>query len=225
MPGCAASSRWTQTPRTDISGATAASYTLPATSLADHGQWFRAVAANSAGSATSNGAVLGVTASPAGKAWSTPTLISNEFGQGSAPKIAVDASGNAIALWAQAISGPPNTRVSVFANRYDTASGWGMAGRLETESRANDNFQAQVPQVAFASSGDAIAVWQSGTGVISAAAFTNGAWEAQLDIGPGASGISRDPQIIFDSNGTGIAIWSQNSGPSSMPSIFVSRYE
>ena len=49
---------------TNISGATSASYTTPATALADSGSTFRVVVTNSAGSATSNPATLTVNAAP-----------------------------------------------------------------------------------------------------------------------------------------------------------------
>ena len=47
---------------TTISGATSASYTTPATTLADNGSTYRCVVTNSAGSATSNNATLTVSA-------------------------------------------------------------------------------------------------------------------------------------------------------------------
>ncbi len=48
----------------DVAGATAASYTTPATVAGDSGATFRAVVSNSAGTATSNSATLTVTATP-----------------------------------------------------------------------------------------------------------------------------------------------------------------
>jgi hypothetical protein len=54
----------------NISGATAASYTTPATTAADNGATFRVIVSNSAGSATSNSATLTVTAPPAGTRFS-----------------------------------------------------------------------------------------------------------------------------------------------------------
>ncbi|MEP6549053.1 MAG: PQQ-binding-like beta-propeller repeat protein [Gammaproteobacteria bacterium] len=50
---------------TDIAGATAASYTTPATVTGDTGSMFKVAVANSAGMATSNAATLTVTAAPA----------------------------------------------------------------------------------------------------------------------------------------------------------------
>ena len=49
---------------TDISGATASTYTIPATSIGDSGAKFLVVVSNSAGKATSNPAILTVTAAP-----------------------------------------------------------------------------------------------------------------------------------------------------------------
>ncbi len=59
-----------------IGGATAASYTTPATSTADSGSTFRCVVTNSAGSATSNNATLTVNASA-----TAPTITSQPVSQ------------------------------------------------------------------------------------------------------------------------------------------------
>jgi hypothetical protein len=55
----------------NISGAMSASYTTPATLAADNGAAFRVIVTNSAGSATSNSAMLTVTASPVGPSITT----------------------------------------------------------------------------------------------------------------------------------------------------------
>ena len=55
----------------NISGATSASYTTPATVSGDNGATFRVVVTNSAGSATSNSATLTVTTSPVGPSINT----------------------------------------------------------------------------------------------------------------------------------------------------------
>ncbi|HYE36122.1 FG-GAP-like repeat-containing protein, partial [Methylocaldum sp.] len=57
-----------------IAGATGASYTTPATTLADSGATFRCIVSNSAGSATSNPATLTVTAS-AGEVNHAPKIV------------------------------------------------------------------------------------------------------------------------------------------------------
>ena len=60
---------------TSISGATASSYTTPATTTADSGSTYRVVVANSAGSATSNAASLTVNSVPAPAIQVSPTSI------------------------------------------------------------------------------------------------------------------------------------------------------
>jgi hypothetical protein len=65
--------RW-QKNGADISGATAASYTTPATTLADNGAKFKVVVTNSAGSATSSEATLAVT-DTAGPALDVATVV------------------------------------------------------------------------------------------------------------------------------------------------------
>ena len=66
----------------NITAATAASFTTPATVLADSGKRFRAAFTNGSGSVNSNGAVLTVTAAPPSAGFGSP------FG------VAVDAAGN-----------------------------------------------------------------------------------------------------------------------------------
>jgi len=127
-------------------------------------------------------------------------------------------------VWVQTVGVWPSERIQVFANRFEGGS-WGTARKLERPDRANDIFMARRPDVAFASNGDAIAVWESGSGYISSAEFSNGAWQTELDIGLGWPGLSRNPQIVFDSADVGIAIFSQASGITGTPTVFVSRFE
>jgi hypothetical protein len=71
------------------------------------------------------------------------------------PQIAVDSVGNAIAVWNQS----DGTRNNIWANRFNGTS-WGTAELLETDN-ADGAFS---PQIAFDSSGNAIAVWNQSDG-------------------------------------------------------------
>ena len=77
---------------TDISGATASTYTIPATSMGDSGARFLVVVSNSAGKATSNPAILTVTAAPV-----QPTITtqpsSQTAGKGKTASFSVVATG------------------------------------------------------------------------------------------------------------------------------------
>ncbi|HLB02939.1 MAG TPA: hypothetical protein VJM77_07395 [Nitrospiria bacterium] len=62
------------------------------------------------------------------------------------PQVAMDSSGNAMAVWVQGID--------IWANRYVVGKGWGSPTLLENNSDPGLN-----PQVAINSSGNATAVW------------------------------------------------------------------
>ena len=81
----------------DIVGATAAIYTTPATTLADNGSLFRAVASNAGGSATSASARLGVVA-PTGGSWHAALTVA-AGGLNFHPSVGFDGNGRALAVW------------------------------------------------------------------------------------------------------------------------------
>jgi hypothetical protein len=70
------------------------------------------------------------------------------------PRVAIDSSGNAIALWYQTplMGGGFN----VWANRYVAGQGWGTAENIETEP---PRFRLPHIDVGFDRSGNAIAIW------------------------------------------------------------------
>jgi hypothetical protein len=67
------------------------------------------------GGGGSGGSGSGGGGSPANKAWGSPVLIETDnAGDARYPQIAVDSSGNALAVWAQS----DGTRFNIWANRY-----------------------------------------------------------------------------------------------------------
>lgn len=112
---------------------------------------------------------------------STPDLVSGVSTTGNAiyaPKVGVDAAGNAIALWTE--PGPPNTGAAtvVRAARFDVATGrWGAPSTL---SRGEP--MARAVDVAVDAAGNAVAVWNvSFVGTIAIG------YAARYDCGPGES--------------------------------------
>jgi hypothetical protein len=71
-------------------------------------------------------------------------------------QVAVDPSGNAVAVWKQSDGALDN----IWANRYTVGFGWGMAELIETE----DLGDAERPQIALDPEGNAIAVWYQDDG-------------------------------------------------------------
>ena len=193
----------------NVGGATAASYTTPATSVADSGKRYRAVASNASATVNSDAATLTVTAPVVGRAWQTALLIeTGDAGEAGLPQVAVNAPGDAIAVWQQS----DGVSIDIYANRYTTAAGWGTAQRIEIDNTG----VAQNAQVALDNSGNAIAVWQQRNGAgrddIWANRYTAGSgWGAAALIESGFFDAG-NPQVAIDGSGNAIAVWWQSDG-------------
>ena len=93
-----------------------------------------------------------------GSGWSSATLIeTSNVGDATHAQIAVNASGDAFAVWQQS----EGTRTSVWSNRYNPSlQAWGMAALVEVD----DSGDALVPQVNVDSTGNASAAWRQWDG-------------------------------------------------------------
>ena len=142
-----------------------------------------------------------------GASWGTAELLeTNNAGTADQPQIAFDSSGNAIAVWYQS----DGTRDNIWANRFNGTS-QGTAEVLETDN-AGDAFNSQI---AFDSSGNAIAVWYQNDGTrenIWANRFNGTSWGTAELLETDNAGDAFTPQIAFDSSGSAIAVWMQNDG-------------
>lgn len=149
--------------------------------------------------------------------WAGPLLIETD-GEETAyfPDVAVDAEGNAFAVWrqfpwSQNLSGPS----SVWANRFWPGYGWGTAEELgEGEPSPYGGRGDAAPQVAVALQGIAIAVW-SGNGRIWAnympGLAPDTAWAAASPI-QGRGGWAERPQIAMDPSGRALVVWNELIG-------------
>jgi len=91
-----------------------------------------------------------------GTGWGTAALIETDnTGSAYPPQIAVDGSGNAIAVWDQ----EDGTRYNTWANRYVSGTGWGTAALIETDNTTDNTRDVIFPQIAMDGSGNAITVW------------------------------------------------------------------
>src|SRR6185295_18586763 len=72
-------------------------------------------------------------------------------GNAEAVQVAVNASGQAVAVWQQS----DGTTINIYANRYAPAVGWGTPQRISPVVLET----SQAPQVAIDSNGNAVAVW------------------------------------------------------------------
>jgi hypothetical protein len=204
----------------NINGATSTSYTTGATTGANSGQKFRAVATNSVSSVNSNAATLTVTAVAA---WGpSPNLrfadVGNTSQNATYVDFAMNATGDAMAVWVQ----NDGTTDNLWANRYTVSGGWGTPQLIETSTSAvsssiNPN---EGPRVAINANGSAVAVWEQNDGAgnigIWANCYTvaNGWGTAQvIDTTVVITNRPSDgPRVGIDGNGNAIAVWHKHDG-------------
>jgi len=159
----------------------------------------------------------------------TATLLeTTDEGGAFRPQIAIDASGNAIAVWRQYVSA--GLRFNIYANRYNVGTdsvpgSWSGAALLET----NDDGPADYPQIAFDTNGNAIAVWQQeqpfGLNNIYASRYvaSTNTWDGATLLETDATNAATAPQVAIDANGTAVAIWVQTDG--ARTNIWSNRFE
>ena len=89
--------------------------------------------------------------------WGTAELIeTDDAGSAYDPQIAIDANGNAIAVWYQHDGSHDKT----WANRYTLGSGWGTTQLIGSSPADQSIFvDGTHPAIAIDNNGNAIAVW------------------------------------------------------------------
>ena len=144
-----------------------------------------------------------------GTGWGTATLIETDNSRdATAPQVAVDSSGNAVAVWHQ----DDGTRRNIWSNRYTSGTGWGTATLIETDNSGDAN----TPQVAIDPSGNAVAVWYQDDGTrnnIWSNRYTSGiGWGTATLIETDNSGDATAPQVAVDPSGNAVAVWQHYDG-------------
>lgn len=202
----------------NINGATSASYTTPATALADSGKSFRAVASNASGSVNTSAVTLTVNAAVTA-GWQAPTpLHADGAGLDSiVPALAWNGAGQAIAAWSQSgVAG---------AARYVPTTGW--EPRLSVSGSSTTSAHIE-PAVVMNGTGRGAAVWIE-TGVdsrVRASTYTPaGGWSAStiLNITDDYRGFV--PKVSIDAQGNAVAAWVQRASIFSPWQLFASRYD
>jgi hypothetical protein len=154
--------------------------------------------------------------------WGTHVLIeaSNRLALGQ--QVAVDASGNAHAVWLQS----DGTAFRLFSNRYIAGSGWGTPTQLSSGIGS-----AADPQVAVDATGNAVVVFVHFDGAVVGA--TDSIWARRYVAGTGwmaatllesGSQGADEPQVAVDARGNAYVVWTQVTGGNSVPSIHATRF-
>ena len=138
--------------------------------------------------------------------WGSAELIeTDDAGDAETPRVAVDPSGNAIAVWAQS----DTSETSIWANRFTPQMGWGNAQLIELRASG----VALVPQVAMDFDGNAVAVWQQSDILFRTDIWANrftpsNGWETTKRV-DSQQGTATNPQIAVAAAGSAIAVWEQ----------------
>jgi hypothetical protein len=163
--------------------------------------------------------------------WGTPgTIESDTAGSVSFPTVAVDANGNAIAVWTEMDFESGVRRFNLWANRYTVANGWGTAEKIESQGNDAVDFT-----LAMDANGNAAVGWAQSDG----ASLYKDAWVRNYSPGAGwgavtkllnvnTDGDAQSMDVAFDSAGNALIAWTQESLPFGSQGytqdIWVSRY-
>lgn len=146
---------------------------------------------------------------PDSGSWGLEQAVENQGSDALQPKVAIDANGNAIAVWKQA----SGSRYDLWANRYEPSTGWGTPQLLENLDYGN----VDQPDIAFDANGNALVAWwelgAANKANIMAAYYTVGVgWGAATLLEYSDSGDATTPKVAFDADGNALVVWFQYDG-------------
>lgn len=134
------------------------------------------------------------------------------------PHLAVDSSGNAIAVWRQ--------NGHVVSSRFTRADGWGAPARIDAGVPVNETRINGQPQVALDPDGDAIALWRVIASPTASSIWSNrftpeGGWGVPEPMQAYVGEVST-PRIALTPDGGALAVW--QAGQASFAAIRSARF-
>lgn len=150
--------------------------------------------------------IVEATERPAGGDWSEPEVISLPGEEGQQSRVAIDASGDAIAVW---ITGDSSTGFVVRSAARPPGGEWS-----DPEGVSDSISEAGPPTLALDAANEAVAIWTAFEDpdriVQGAIRSVDGEWSAPEDLsdtGERVKVILEAPQVAIDASGTAIAAW------------------
>lgn len=138
---------------------------------------------------------------PAGGSWNSEARVNDDGGSASQsnPDIAVDASGNAYAVWQDDREGRDN----IYFSFRPVAGGWGPNARVNNELGHFGAYNGPCcPNIAVDTEGTAHAVWSSYLGTFYASRPAGGEWTASSKVATGYG-----PALALDPDGAPYVAW------------------
>lgn len=143
---------------------------------------------------------------PAGGRWSSPLTISAPGAEAGEPRLAVDAAGDAVAVW----QNDDGTDEVIEAVSRPAGGAWGAPIAISADGR-----DAESPAVAIDPAGDAVAVWRRYDGadeiVEASTRSAGGVWQTAIEVSEAGENAYR-PQVAIDGSGDAVAVWDRSDG-------------
>jgi len=149
--------------------------------------------------------VQAATRSSAGT-WSAPERLSAAGESATSPSVALDAKGDALAVWQRTRAGAS----SIQSSTRPAGGDWGTAAELARVSTTSGADSAQ-PHVAVGAKGDAAAVWTDDGAVQAALKPAGGVWRTPQAL-TARAGSSVAAQVVVDGAGNVVAAWLDDTG-------------
>lgn len=198
----------------NINGATASSYTTPATAVADSGRRYRAVASNSTGTATTSAALLTVNPAPVVQQWQTAGALRGADGfAANSIRVAAGPNGQFIAAW---IDVDASDLHQLRSSRYTPGTGWSSPVVVVSGTTFAAPYKPESHAIAMDASGNAVVLFlvRSGSNLRESLWASRqeptGPWSAPVLLETQEDGRAELPSIAFDGQGVATAVWQQN---------------
>lgn len=150
-----------------------------------------------------------------GAGWETAVELQNAgVHTALSPSVAMDGSGNAIAVWREFAAG----RYSGWASYYTAGSGWSAAALIESNDASNMGDSS----VAFDGAGNAIAIFQLDGSVWANRYVPGSGWGAAERIETAGGAASGFVELAVSANGEAIATWHKFNGTRN--DVWANRY-
>lgn len=155
--------------------------------------------------------LTGAASKPAGGKWQSPMHLSAPGGNANEPRVAVDAQGDAVAVW-ERFEGEEFVEA---ASKPASSGTWGKPVALTKPELGKGEPAGQ--QVGIGGLGNAVAVWSrmNGTHDFVEAAVgqaSSAAWQPPATLsGPGAN-VEEQPQVAVNAAGSAVVVWERLNG-------------
>jgi hypothetical protein len=151
--------------------------------------------------------LLPATPAVAAPAWLAPVdLTAAGESARTAPQVAVDPGGDAVAVW----KGHNGADEVIEASSRTAGGSWQAPVDLSAAG-----YDASEPQVAVDAAGEAVVLWKDSGGtntIIEAASRTaGGGWQAPVELSAAGRNAS-EPQVALDAGGDVVAVWGRSDG-------------